>query len=115
VSPDVAVSTNLANWINKRGIYAPADKPNYWTKNEIKSLLKWNETAAGQHIELGIAENNSYLALAMLGLAQELTASCCCPLVRCTIRLWRGVLMRSPMPPIAVPNSSCQHAFRVEF
>jgi pyruvate dehydrogenase E1 component len=72
VSPDVAVSTNLANWINKRGIYAPADKPNYWAKNEIKSLLKWNETAEGQHIELGIAENNLYLALAMLGLAQEL-------------------------------------------
>jgi pyruvate dehydrogenase E1 component len=72
VSPDVAVSTNLANWINKRGIYAPAEKPNYWAKNEIKSLLKWNETAEGQHIELGIAENNLYLALAMLGLAQEL-------------------------------------------
>lgn len=72
VSPDVAVSTNLANWINKRGIYAPAEKPNYWAKNEIKGLLKWNETAAGQHIELGIAENNFYLALAMLGLAAEL-------------------------------------------
>jgi pyruvate dehydrogenase E1 component len=72
VSPDVAVSTNLANWINKRGIYAPAERPNYWAKNEIKSLLKWNETAEGQHIELGIAENNLYLALAMLGLAQEL-------------------------------------------
>ena len=71
-SPDVAVSTNLANWINKRGIYAPTEKPNYWTKNEIKGLLKWNETAAGQHIELGIAENNFFLALTMLGLAHEL-------------------------------------------
>jgi pyruvate dehydrogenase E1 component len=72
ISPDVAVSTNLANWINKCGIYAPAEKPNYWAKHEIKGLLKWNETAAGQHIELGIAENNFYLALAMLGLAHEL-------------------------------------------
>ena len=71
-SPDVAVSTNLANWINKRGIYAPIEQPNYWTKHEIKGLLKWNETASGQHIELGIAENNFFLALAMLGLAQEL-------------------------------------------
>ena len=71
-SPDVAVSTNMANWINKRGIYAPAEKPNYWAKNEIKSLLQWNETAAGQHIELGIAENNLFLALAMLGLSYEL-------------------------------------------
>jgi pyruvate dehydrogenase E1 component len=71
-SPDVAVSTNLANWINKRGIYAPMEKPNYWMKNEIKALLQWNETAAGQHIELGIAENNFFLALGMLGLAYEL-------------------------------------------
>jgi len=71
-SPDVAVSTNLANWINQRGIYAPADRPNYWAKHGITSLLQWRETAAGQHIELGIAENNFYLALTMLGLAQEL-------------------------------------------
>ena len=71
-SPDVAVSTNLANWINQRGIYAPAERPNYWAKHGITSLLQWRETAAGQHIELGIAENNFYLALTMLGLAQEL-------------------------------------------
>jgi pyruvate dehydrogenase E1 component len=71
-SPDVAVSTNLANWINKRGIYAPADRPDYWAKHGITSLLQWRETASGQHIELGIAENNFYLALAMFGLAQEL-------------------------------------------
>lgn len=71
-SPDVAVSTNLANWINMRGIYARADRPNYWAKHGVTSLLKWHETASGQHIELGIAENNLYLALAMFGLAQEL-------------------------------------------
>ena len=70
-SPDVAVSTNLANWINKRGIYAPAEKPNYWAKYDVTSLLRWQETASGQHIELGIAENNLYLALAMLGLSYE--------------------------------------------
>ena len=70
-SPDVAVSTNLANWINKRGIYAPAEKPNYWAKYDVTSLLRWQETASGQHVELGIAENNLYLALAMLGLSYE--------------------------------------------
>ena len=70
-SPDVAVSTNLANWINKRGIYAPAEKPNYWAKYDVTSLLRWRETASGQHVELGIAENNLYLALAMLGLSHE--------------------------------------------
>ena len=36
-SPDVAVSTNLANWINQRGIYAPAERPNYWAKHGITS------------------------------------------------------------------------------
>lgn len=71
-SPDVAVSTNLANWINKRGIYAPVDRPDYWAKHGITSLLQWHETATGQHIELGIAENNFYLALTMFGLAYEL-------------------------------------------
>ena len=71
-SPDVAVSTNLANWINQRGIYAPAEKPNYWAKHGIPSLVQWQETARGQHIELGIAENNLFLALAMLGSAAEL-------------------------------------------
>lgn len=71
-SPDVAVSTNLANWINKRGIYAPAERPNYWAKHGVQSLLQWRETATGQHIELGIAENNFYLALGMLGLSYEL-------------------------------------------
>lgn len=71
-SPDVAVSTNLANWINQRGIYAIGDRPNYWAKHGVQSLLQWQESAAGQHIELGIAENNFYLALAMLGLAHEL-------------------------------------------
>ena len=39
-SPDVAVSTNLANWINQRGIYAPAERPNYWVKHGITSLLQ---------------------------------------------------------------------------
>lgn len=71
-SPDVAVSTNLANWINRRGIYAPADKLNYWAKYGVPSLLRWQETASGQHLELGIAENNFYLMLAMFGLAQEM-------------------------------------------
>ena len=70
-SPDVAVSTNLANWINKRGIYAPAEKPNFWAKYDVTSLLRWQETASGQHVELGIAENNFYLALTMLGLSYE--------------------------------------------
>jgi pyruvate dehydrogenase E1 component len=72
ISPDVAVSTNLGAWINRRGIYAPKDQRNYWHEHGVETLLQWNESPQGQHIELGIAEHNFYLALAMLGLAPEM-------------------------------------------
>jgi pyruvate dehydrogenase E1 component len=72
LSPDVAVSTNLGGWINRRGIYAPVERPNYWREHGVETLLQWNEGPKGQHIELGIAEHNFYLALAMLGLAPEM-------------------------------------------
>jgi pyruvate dehydrogenase E1 component len=36
---------------------------------KVPSAQKWAGTAAGQHIELGIAENNFFLALTSLGLA----------------------------------------------
>jgi pyruvate dehydrogenase E1 component len=38
-------------------------------KAKIPSAQKWTATTAGQHIELGIAENNFFLLLASLGLA----------------------------------------------
>jgi pyruvate dehydrogenase E1 component len=72
ISPDVAVSTNLGGWINRRGIYASRERPNYWREHGVETLLQWNEGPKGQHIELGIAEHNFYLALAMLGLAPEM-------------------------------------------
>ena len=72
ISPDVAVSTNLGGWINRRGVYAPSERPNDWQEQGIETLLQWNEGPKGQHLELGIAEHNFYLALAMLGLAPEM-------------------------------------------
>ncbi len=72
ISPDVAVSTNLGGWINRRGVYAPVERPNYWSEHGVETLLQWNEGPKGQHIELGIAEHNFYLALTMLGLAPEM-------------------------------------------
>ena len=38
----------------------------------IASPLKWSQSPQGQHIELGIAENNLFLMLAALGLAEPL-------------------------------------------
>jgi pyruvate dehydrogenase E1 component len=71
ISPDVAVSTNLGGWISKMGVYAPADRPNYFALHNIQTLVRWRQSTHGNHIELGIAENNFYLALAMFGLSHE--------------------------------------------
>jgi len=80
LSPDVAVSTNLGAWINRRGIYAPAERPNAWHDHGVETLLQWHEGPTGQHIELGIAEHNFYLALAMLGLAPEMQGTMLWPI-----------------------------------
>ena len=53
-APDVATSTNLAGFINKTGVFHPAELPS-WGNDP---LLKWNESPSGQHIELGISEMN---------------------------------------------------------
>jgi pyruvate dehydrogenase E1 component len=71
LSPDVAVSTNLGGWISKMGVYAPSDRPNYFAMHNIQTLVRWRQSTKGNHIELGIAENNFYLALAMFGLSHE--------------------------------------------
>jgi pyruvate dehydrogenase E1 component len=71
ISPDVAVSTNLGGWISKMGVYAPEERPNYFALHKVQTLVRWRQSATGHHLELGIAENNFYLALAMFGLSHE--------------------------------------------
>ena len=68
-SPDVSVSTNLGGWINKVGVFHPDEQPDYLGDGR---LLRWKQTRAGQHIELGISEMNLFLVLHALGLAHEL-------------------------------------------
>ncbi len=71
-SPDVTVSTNLGGWVGRRGVFErslPADPVR--EKAEMTGQ-KWEMSPAGQHIELGIAENNLFLLLAALGLAGPL-------------------------------------------
>jgi pyruvate dehydrogenase E1 component len=69
-SPDVSVSTNLAGWINKTGVYARREEADYET--EAQRLLQWKRSPKGQHIELGISEMNLFALLGMLGLSAEL-------------------------------------------
>jgi len=68
-SPDVTVSTNLGPWVNRRGIFDRHDREDVFKEEKVVSAQRWNMSRAGQHIELGIAENNLFLALAALGLS----------------------------------------------
>jgi pyruvate dehydrogenase E1 component len=70
-SPDVTVSTNLGAWVNQRGLFRRSDMPDVFAKAKIASAQKWSGTNKGQHIELGIAENNLFLMLAAAGLAGD--------------------------------------------
>ena len=71
VSADVAVTTHLAGWINRKGIYFPRGRPNFFA--ELPQAVQWRESERGQHIELGIAEHNFFLLLGALGLTRELS------------------------------------------
>ncbi len=71
-SPDVTVSTNLGSWVNQRGLFRTRELKDVFRLARIPSGQKWSGGGAGQHIELGIAEHNLFLALAALGLAAPL-------------------------------------------
>lgn len=71
-SPDVTVSTNLGAFVNQRGIFSRSEIADVFSQAKIPSIQKWAANAAGQHIELGIAENNLFLMLGALGLADSL-------------------------------------------
>jgi pyruvate dehydrogenase E1 component len=62
VSADVAVTTHLGGWMNRKGVYAP-----------------WAASAGGRHLELGIAEHNLFLLLGALGATAELSGRALLP------------------------------------
>ncbi|WEK42220.1 MAG: transketolase [Candidatus Sphingomonas colombiensis] len=68
-APDVTQTTNLGAFVNQRGLFRRSELADVFQKAKIPSAQKWIQHAAGQHIELGIAENNFFLLLASLGLA----------------------------------------------
>ncbi|MFM9977116.1 MAG: transketolase [Sphingomonadaceae bacterium] len=71
-SPDVTVSTNLGAFVNQRGLFRRQELKDVFQAARIPSPQKWAGHTAGQHIELGIAENNLFLMLAALGLSGPL-------------------------------------------
>ena len=77
-SADVSVTTHLAGWISRKGVYFPRPKPGFAA--EGPAMVQWKESPAGQHVELGIAEHNLFLALGAFGLAHELSGRTLLPI-----------------------------------
>ena len=71
-SPDVTVSTNLGPFVNRRGLFARESFADTFKSERIPSTFNWEFSPKGQHIELGIAENNLFIALSALGLSHAI-------------------------------------------
>jgi pyruvate dehydrogenase E1 component len=71
-SPDVTVSTNLGPWVNRRGLFARETMADTFKSERIPSTFNWEFSPKGQHIELGIAEMNLFIALSALGLSHAI-------------------------------------------
>lgn len=71
-SPDVTVSTNLGSWVNRRGIFGRHSQRDVFCDEGVVSAQQWRVAPTGQHVELGIAENNLFLLLAAFGLSAPL-------------------------------------------
>lgn len=74
-SPDVTVSTNLGPWVNRRGIFDRHTRNDVFRDSKLASAQRWGMSPKGQHVELGIAEQNLFLLLGAAGLAPAMTGS----------------------------------------
>jgi pyruvate dehydrogenase E1 component len=71
-APDVTVSTNLGPWVNRRGLFARENMADIFKAERIPSTYAWSFSPQGQHLELGIAESNLFLALSAFGLSHAI-------------------------------------------
>lgn len=74
-SPDVTVSTNLGPWVNRRGIFDRHTRNDVFRDAKLASAQRWGMSPKGQHIELGIAEQNLFLLLGAAGLTHAMTGA----------------------------------------
>ena len=79
-SPDVTVSTSLGGWVNQKQIYNREKKTDIFHDEKVVSAQKWHVSPEGQHFELGIAENNLFLALGAAGLSKKMFGSSLIPI-----------------------------------
>jgi pyruvate dehydrogenase E1 component len=68
----VTVSTSLGPWVNRRGVFSRHRRNDVFRDQKVASAQKWVMTPDGQHMELGIAEQNLFLLLAAAGLSHDL-------------------------------------------
>ncbi|KAF0230548.1 MAG: hypothetical protein FD175_1500 [Beijerinckiaceae bacterium] len=71
-APDVTVSTNLGPWVNRRGLFARESMADTFKAERIPSTYTWEFSPKGQHLELGIAESNLFIALSAFGLSHSI-------------------------------------------
>ena len=79
-SPDVTVSTSLGGWVNQKQIYNREHKEDIFHNEKVVSAQKWHASPNGQHFELGIAENNLFLALGAAGLSDKMFGASLIPI-----------------------------------
>ena len=79
-SPDVTVSTSLGGWVNQKQIYNRVKRTDIFHDEKVVSAQKWHVSPEGQHFELGIAENNLFLALGAAGLSNKMFGSSLIPI-----------------------------------
>jgi hypothetical protein len=58
--------------VNRRAIFARQTREDVFHERKLMSAQRWDMGPKGQHIELGIAENNLFLLLGALGLSHSL-------------------------------------------
>src|SRR5262249_61656790 len=56
-SPDVATSTHLGGWINRRGVYSHPAMIDYFAPGKIVRPLNWRESPKGPHRAPGVSAN----------------------------------------------------------
>jgi pyruvate dehydrogenase E1 component len=74
-SPDVTVSTSLGPWVNRRGLFDRHTRNDVFRDTKVASTQRWGMSPSGQHIELGIAEQNLFLLLGSAGLSHALNGA----------------------------------------
>jgi len=72
MAPDVTTTTNLAGWVNERGFWGQEENADEFKLAGGMTLNKGSTSPKGQHFQLGIAENNLFIALAAFGLSANL-------------------------------------------